>query len=58
MCCLPLPVKKIAKELDENVVKLALSESIMNGMSPMLCNDAYSSNVDESVNGKSNLLRL
>jgi hypothetical protein len=58
MCCLPLHIKKIAKELDENVVKLALSEEIMNDMSPVLSSDAYSSNVDESVRGKSNLLRL
>lgn len=35
-------------------MKLALSKEIMNDMSPVLSNDAYSNNVDESVN----LLRL
>lgn len=39
-------------------MKLALSEEIMNDMSLVLSSDAYSSNVDESVRGKSNLLRL
>jgi hypothetical protein len=39
-------------------VKLALSEEIMKDMSPALSKDAYSNNVVDSVQGKSNLLRL
>ncbi len=51
MKCL-LCMKKTAKELDENVSKLAVSEEIMSDISPLPSNELFQ---QESVPGKDTL---